>query len=148
MKKRNGLGGPGILLLFLPVLVWSCASGPEVNPTAQACMELLRQVETTLKTAEEAGAAVHTPHEFRWATQRLDFSRKLMAQGNYIEANASLQKTLDKARILNANALMEEAKYGAQEKEKEVLSAEEYLAELEAAYNALLAEEKKEGLNP
>ena len=129
----------GISIFFLLVSL-SCASGPEVNPSAQACKDLILEVEAAMERAKAAGAEEHMPGELRIADQRLDFSRRLMDQGKYDDAMLSARKALDKVRIAEAIAVMKETEKEARKKENEAQRALEDFRQLEEEYKALLSE--------
>jgi len=106
-------------------------------------MDSLQEVEAALKKAKEAGADEHTAGELRIASQRLDFSRRLMDQGKYDDAMLSARKALDRARVAEAIAVMKETEKKAREKEQEAQRAWEDLRQLEEEYKALLSEEEE-----
>ncbi len=141
MKRQAGSRSIKGISIFSLLLLWSCASGPKVNPSAQSGKDLIQEVEAAMERAKAAGADEHMPGELRIADQRLDFSRRLMDQGKYDDAMLSARKALDKVRIAEAIAIMEETEKKAREKENEAQRALEDLRQLEEESKALLSEE-------
>lgn len=140
MKRQAGYRCMKGISIFFFLVLWSCASGPDVNPTEQAGKDLILEVDAAIERAKAAGADEHTPGELRIADQRLDFSRRLMDQGKYDDAMLSARKALDKVRIAEAIAVMKETEKEARKKENEAQRALEDFRQLEEEYKALLSE--------